>query len=84
MNERIKALKYDAVISAATELEGEVGDIFDFENPAHRLFINRMDLAYNKFAVLIVLECAKIARVYSEEGVEFGGGDAIKEHFGVD
>lgn len=36
-----------------------------------------------KFAELIIKECAEIARVYSEEGVEFNGGDAIKEHFGV-
>lgn len=37
-----------------------------------------------KLVDLIVRECAEIARVYSEEGVEFGGGDAIKEHFGVE
>jgi hypothetical protein len=37
-----------------------------------------------KFAELIVRECARIARIYSEEGVEFNGGDAIKEHFGVE
>ena len=37
-----------------------------------------------KFAELIVRECADIARVYSEEGVEYNGGDAIREHFGVE
>lgn len=37
-----------------------------------------------KFAELIVQECADIARVYSEEGVEYNGGDAIREHFGVE
>ena len=29
-------------------------------------------------------ECARIAAVHSEEGVEFNGGDAIREHFGVE
>jgi hypothetical protein len=37
-----------------------------------------------KFAELIVRECVDIARVYSEEGVEYNGGDAIREHFGVE
>jgi hypothetical protein len=37
-----------------------------------------------KFAELIVRECAEIARVWSVEGVEYDGGDAIREHFGVE
>ena len=39
---------------------------------------------FEKFAELIVKECAGIAAIYSEEGVEFNCGDAIKEHFGVE
>jgi hypothetical protein len=37
-----------------------------------------------KFAELIIKECAEIARVFSVEGVEYDGGDAIREHFGVE
>ena len=37
-----------------------------------------------RFGELIIQECAEIARVFSVEGVEFSGGDAIKEHFGVE
>jgi hypothetical protein len=41
-------------------------------------------LTAEKFAELIIKECAEIARVFSVEGVEYDGGDAIREHFGVE
>jgi hypothetical protein len=42
------------------------------------------DFDHSLFAELIVRECAEIARVFSVEGVEYDGGDAIREHFGVE
>lgn len=37
-----------------------------------------------KFAELIIQDCAQIAAVYSEEDAEWDGGDAIREHFGIE
>jgi hypothetical protein len=41
---------------------------------------------FNKFAELIVKECADLANEHNEEaeGVHLGVGRAIKEHFGVE
>jgi hypothetical protein len=45
---------------------------------------NPQETFTNAFAELIIKECAEIARVFSVEGVEYDGGDAIREHFGVE
>jgi hypothetical protein len=44
------------------------------------------DTVYEKFAELIVRECAMLANEHLEEieGVHFGVGRAIKNHFGVE
>ena len=83
MNEKIKQLALQAgdyVNSVYTPpvRSKEPGKIWE---DGH---VDWMEQFNEKFAELIVRECAEIARVYSEEGVEFNGGDAIKEHFGVE
>jgi hypothetical protein len=80
MNERIRQLADQADIGFywdSPSIYAPVG-----EPPVEQALITPEELA--KFAELIVRECASIARVYSEEGAEFNGGDAIKEHFGVE
>jgi DnaJ-class molecular chaperone len=76
MNERIKELAEQNVVRFDPDMDGEM------ETEEQGRWVRYDDLA--KFAELIVKECARIARIYSEEGVEFNGGDAIKEHFGVE
>lgn len=83
MNERITRLIIEANNYATkkhTMSDAECNDAVIKE----MIVGNRISESQKKLAELIVLECAKIARVYSEEGVEFGGGDAIKEHSGVE
>jgi len=44
------------------------------------------ELAYAKFAELIVRECAEVANDHNSEaeGITLGVGRVIKEHFGVE
>ena len=84
MNENVNKLKYAALDATRAELPGKVGAVLDFGNPAHLLFSERIVLSYDKFAELLIKECARIAAVHSEEGVEFNGGDGILEYFGID
>lgn len=73
MNERIK------------ELAEEVGNHAD--NKSGCWIRDGMWLyEYNqKFAELIIRDCAKIAAEYTEEGAEWrNGGDAIRVYFGIE
>ena len=71
MNERIKELAEQAFDKANN------GTIYDIKIPKE--FIE-------KYAELIVKECADLANEHNEEaeGVHLGVGRAIKEHFGIE
>ena len=76
MNEKIKELALQTVTRFDKDMDGSM------EPEELGQWVRAEEL--EKFAELIVRECADIARVYSEEGVEYNGGDAIREHFGVE
>jgi hypothetical protein len=73
MNDNIKELVKQADLEWAIQRAGIQGDTRDLER-------------LNKFAELIVRECAEFADEHNSdvEGVTLGVGQAIKEHFGVD
>ena len=73
MNQRIKDLIKQADLGWAIQSAGIQGDTRDLE-------------CLNKFAELIIQECAEFADEHNSdvEGVTLGVGQAIKEHFGVD
>lgn len=72
MNQRIKELIKQADLGWAIQRAGIQGDTKDLER-------------LNKFAELIVQECAEFANEHNSdvEGVTLGIGKAIKQHFGV-
>jgi phage gp36-like protein len=67
MNERIQELVKQAIVDVKDEFGHWIGSDFDKE----------------KFAKLIVLECADIATYHFRRTFE-DGSKAIKEHFGVE
>ena len=73
MNQRIKELIKQADLGWAIQRAGIQGDTRDLER-------------LNKFAKLIIEECAEFANEHNSdvEGVTLGVGQAIKKHFGVD
>ena len=81
MNERIKALKEQAMRFAQEKCEGQSRDMYG---------TLRADIMTEKFAELIVRECAGLfPNVYVEIENEYGhtpviAADYIKEHFGVE
>jgi hypothetical protein len=72
MNKRIKQLAEKADLGWAIQKAGIQGDVRDLEH-------------LNKFAELIIEECAEFANEHNSdvEGVTLGIGIAIKNHFGV-
>jgi hypothetical protein len=73
MNERIKQLVEQADLEWAIRRANIQGDATDLKN-------------LNKFAELIIQECAEFADEHNSdvEGVTLGISRAIKKHFGVD
>jgi hypothetical protein len=74
MNERIKKL-----IEQAT-------DIVEIVNPESGITHHREFFDKEKFAELIVRECANVANQHMEhnEGTDYNVGGKIKQHFGVE
>jgi len=72
MNERIKQLVKQADLAWTIQRANIQGDAKDLER-------------LNKFAELIIKECAEFANEHNSdvEGVTLGIGKAIKKHFGV-
>jgi len=72
MNQRIKELVKQADLVWTIQRANIQGDAKDLER-------------LNKFAELIVQECAEFANKHNSdvEGVTLGIGKAIKQHFGV-
>jgi hypothetical protein len=72
MNEQIKQLVKQADLGWAIQRANIQGDAKDLER-------------LNKFAELIIQECAEFANEHNSdvEGVTLGIGTAIKKHFGV-
>jgi hypothetical protein len=72
MNERIKQLVKQADLAWTIQRANIQGDSIDLEH-------------LNKFAELIIEECAEFANEHNSdvEGVTLGIGKAIKNHFGV-
>jgi hypothetical protein len=80
MNERIKELKKQAWDYATAVHDGHIVPPLDKEVwPIDKVLDE-------KFAELIVKECAEFANEHNseEEGVTLGVGKAIKQHFGVE
>lgn len=76
MNERIRELKRQAMMFAQEKCDGQTTDM------RGNL---RSDIWTEKFAELIVKECAGIATKHQEQGVEeVSIGESIKQHFGVE
>jgi hypothetical protein len=73
MNERIRQLAGQAQVGSA-----EFGNGISY-------FVSTEE-TFNKFAELIVKECADFADEHNDaaEGVTLGVGKAIKQHFGVE
>ena len=85
MNERIKELVRQAYIADAKRFDGWV------ETKSTDKLLRQLDGVFEKFAELIVRECAHVARNTNLEDVEGGdsavlraAGEQIKEHFGVE
>ena len=76
MNEKIRALAIDAGIGF-TLWDDSGREMIDNYTPEERL---------EKFAELIVKECAEVANDHNSEaeGITLGVGRVIKEHFGVE
>ena len=72
MNERIKKLAEQAGFCMWTDEEWNPGDVIDWGC--------RYDKEFEKFAKLIVKECADIA----ETAEPYKSSDLIKQHFGVE
>ena len=75
MNERIKKLAEQAGFCMWTDEEWNPGDVIDWGC--------RYDKEFEKFAKLIVKECAEVAGCNGHVS-GFTLGDLIKEHFGVE
>ena len=75
MNERIKKLAEQAGFCMWTDEEWNPGDVIDWAA--------RYDKEFEKFAKLIVKECAEVAGCNGHVS-GFTLGDLIKEHFGVE
>ena len=75
MNERIKLLAEQAGFCMWTDEEWNPGDVIDWAA--------RYDKEFEKFAKLIVKECAEVAGCNGHVS-GFTLGDLIKEHFGVE
>ena len=73
MNERIQQLARQAQVGSA-----EFGNGINY-------FVSTEE-TFNKFALLIVRECAEFANEHNSEveGVTLGVGRALKQHFGVE
>jgi hypothetical protein len=73
MNDRIKLLAVQANLGWAVQRANLQGDAADLES-------------LNKFAELIVRECAEFANEHNSEveGVTLGVGRVLKQHFGVE
>jgi len=76
MNDRIKQLAEQA--GMYVEARGEPWPKW--------MSAEECELAYAKFAELIVRECAEVANDHNSEaeGITLGVGRVIKEHFGVE
>jgi len=78
MNERIRALKEQAMLFAQEKCEGQSRDMYG---------TLRADIMTEKFAELIVRECADIAKHHVMNISTYGDAEfvdeQIKEHFGV-
>jgi len=76
MNDRIKQLAEQA--GMYVEARGEPWPKW--------MSAEECELAYAKFAKLIVQECAEVANDHNSEaeGITLGVGRVIKEHFGVE
>ena len=76
MNERIRELAEQA------GLEFDDDESLEFGKQIY--YVTKEDM--EKFAELIVRECALVANLHNEEaeGVNLGVGKVIKEHFGVE
>jgi hypothetical protein len=72
MNERIRELKEQAMRFAQEKCEGQSRDIYG---------TLRADIMTEKFAELIVRECAEVASDW--DGAHYVG-TAIEKHFGVE
>ena len=75
MNERIKLLAEQAGFCMWTDEEWNPGDVIDWGC--------RYDKEFEKFAELIIRECAEVAGCNGHVS-GFTLGDLIKEHFGVE
>ena len=77
MNERIKQLEKDALYFALQFRAGLNGDLTDYETEI---------IFREKFAELIVRECAEFARQHNLEKADRSHmiHKAIKQHFGVE
>jgi hypothetical protein len=80
MNEKIKQLAEQAEEYIELPMPDEVYRMGEGVFRRHKVF-NR-----ERFAQLIVAECAEFADDYNSEveGVTLGVGEAIKQHFGVE
>jgi hypothetical protein len=81
MNEKIEQLKKEALEFAVEKIPAGITN-----NPIDKKFWKRMDVASDKFAELIVRECASKVDNILREKKDGGGtmGDEIREHFGVE
>ena len=73
MNERIKEL-----IEQATEHDYKTYDSFNQKELLHNKFNKE------KFAELLVRECADVAKRFHKNNKEYDAGLAIEQHFGVE
>ena len=80
MNKKIKELAEQAEEYIEVPMPNEIYNLGDGVFRRHKTF-NR-----EKFAELIVRECAEFANEHNSEaeGVTLGIGKAIKQHFGVE
>lgn len=79
MNARIRELRVEALEWVRNDLE-----TVEREHPV--MFADHLEMVNEKFAELIVKECADFADEHNDysEGVTLGVGRALKKHFGVE
>jgi len=83
MNERFKELRAEAQELASQEHHsGRTLDLKGMEQqcPDFQIFIARLHTSYEKFAELIVRECADVAAEHDALDIY----EEIREHFGVE
>jgi hypothetical protein len=85
MNERIRTLLIQAQDLARSEVENNPDIKPPYHIPATQVHVG-LGLSYEKFAELLVKECAKTAEQHIDERCyrDYGVGVRLKKHFGVE